>query len=178
MTLIPWLPELVVRSTREIDAIDGIASPLNPRELILNKSLTFSILEVACLSNAKTASVSSIPTPLSVTVICFRPDSNKSISILVPCASIEFSTNSLTTLPIFSMTSPAAILFAMTVSNRLITLICIPYFYFDFFFISSTTSFKIFMAFKGVIFWISKSLSCSMISSYSLTFSSSTRASS
>ena len=112
--------ELVFNSTSLTEAIEGKASPRNPKEEILNKSSSLYNLEVACLWNANTASSLSIPLPLSITLILLNPDSINSILISSLLASTEFSTNSLTTDKHLSTTSPAAILLA---SKSLITLI-------------------------------------------------------
>ena len=99
--------------------IDGKASPLNPKVLMLSR-LSVGNFEVAWRSTASTRSCFDIPQPLSVTLINVRPPSRIIISILVAPASMEFSTNSLTALAGRSITSPAAILLIRPFGNRLI----------------------------------------------------------
>ena len=91
------------------EAIDGRASPRKPSVLIRNKSAESLILLVACRRKAKATSSFSKPKPLSMTSINRKPASSTLIIILLLPASIEFSTNSLTTLAGRSTTSPAAI---------------------------------------------------------------------
>ena len=110
LTKVLSIPLLVSKSTSLTLAIEGRASPLKPRVLIKNKSFSFFILLVACGVKASTASLLSIPLPLSITLISFIPASTRLTSILVLPASREFSTSSFTTLLTFSTTSPAAIL--------------------------------------------------------------------
>ena len=114
---------VVFNTTSDITAIDGRASPLKPRVFILNKSSSFSNLDVACLWKAKIASSLSIPIPLSITFISFNPDSFKYIFISSLPASMLFSTSSLTIETHFSTTSPALILLASISFITLILLI-------------------------------------------------------
>ena len=100
--------------------MEGSASPLKPKVLIKNKSFSFFILLVACGVKQSLASTLSIPFPSSFTLISFLPASIKLISIEFAPASIEFSTNSLTTEEHLSTTSPAAILFVKASSITLI----------------------------------------------------------
>ena len=99
--------------------IDGKASPLKPKVLILSR-LSVGNFEVAWRSTASTRSRFDIPQPLSVTLIKVRPPLRMIISILVAPASIEFSTNSLTALAGRSITSPAAILLIRSFGKSLI----------------------------------------------------------
>ena len=111
-TIKPISPsEQVFKITFDTDAIDGKASPLKPRDDILNKSSSVYSLLVACLSKHSLASSLFIPVPLSITFISLRPASFRYIYISVLLASTEFSTSSFTTERHFSTTSPAAILF-------------------------------------------------------------------
>ena len=57
-----------------IDPIEGIASPLKPKEFILTKSPSL-ILEVACLCKHIFKSPAVIPLPLSTTSIIVFPPS-------------------------------------------------------------------------------------------------------
>ena len=81
---------------------------------------------MACLEKARIASSLSMPIPSSITLISRTPLSINSIFIIEALASIEFSTNSLTTFIVFSTTSPAAILLAKSSSITLILLITSP----------------------------------------------------
>ena len=98
---------LEISVMRATDAIDGSASPLNPRKRISNKSSEGS-LDVAKRSTAKVISSGVMPLPLSVTVNAALPPSFKTTSILVAPASKAFSTNSFTADAGRSSTSPAA----------------------------------------------------------------------
>ncbi len=101
---------LVIISTFATAAILDRASPLKPRLEILDRSDMFLILLVACLTNALSTCVLSMPQPLSVMRIMEIPPSLISTVTESAPASIEFSTNSFTTLEGRSTTSPAAIL--------------------------------------------------------------------
>src|SRR6185312_9580705 len=68
--------------------------------------------DVACRSNASSASSRPIPCPLSTIRISFRPPPSTSSRIRVAPASSEFSSSSFTTDAGRSTTSPAAIWFA------------------------------------------------------------------
>ena len=136
---------------------------------MLKRSFASFILLVACGSIANFASTGSIPLPLSLTTISFRPPSVREILILFAPASIEFSTNSLTTEETFSITSPAAIKLVTCWSNLLIMPIIITYF--NIFFNSSNK----FIASNGLISYIetflilSKTIfSCSVFESYNI----------
>ena len=78
----------------------------------INSTSDFSlrILEVACLLTDNNKSSSSIPRPLSTTIISVLPPPLMWISILLEWASILFSISSFTTDTGLSTTSPAAIL--------------------------------------------------------------------
>src|SRR5215471_13837050 len=101
---------------RDTEAIDGNASPRNPRVVTLSRSSAFLIFEVACRSNASMASSRTMPHPLSVIWINFFPPASTLSLIRVAPASSEFSSISFTTDAGRSTTSPAAIWFA-TVSE-------------------------------------------------------------
>ena len=66
---------------------------MNKRKILI---IILLILLVACLKNDLSTSLDSIPSPLSVILICFLPPSTISTIILVEPASTEFSINSLT----------------------------------------------------------------------------------
>ena len=100
---------LVINSTCATAAILESASPLKPRLFTLIRSIADFILLVEWRRNANGSSFSSIPLPLSVILIKDIPPSFISTVIAVAPASIEFSTNSLTTDEGLSITSPAAI---------------------------------------------------------------------
>ena len=97
-----------------IDAILESASPRKPRLLILVRSSTLNILLVLCLIIASGNSAKPIPEPLSDTIISSTPALKTSIFIFVAPASMLFSTSSLTIEAGRSITSPAAILFAIS----------------------------------------------------------------
>ena len=120
--------------TLAIAAILAKASPLNPIDLTVSKSVAVLILLVACLSKAISISSGIIPFPLSVTRIYEIPPFLISTQIFVAPASIEFSTSSFTTEAGLSITSPAAILFIVKSSNNTM----FPTFF------SSVFSFKLF----------------------------------
>ena len=126
-TWVPISPMHVFKSTLLTAAMEAKASPLKPKVVNLYKSSSSSILLVACLEKAKTASSLSIPLPLSMTFICLVPASSNSTLISVLPASILFSTNSLTTEAHLSTTSPAAILLARSSSIIFITAILSPF---------------------------------------------------
>ena len=109
---VPILLAQVVISTSLTEAIDGKASPRNPKVSIKNKSSSLVSFEVACLWKDNKASSCSIPIPLSVTQIPFKPPFTSSTLISLDLASIEFSTNSFNTEEQRSTTSPADILLA------------------------------------------------------------------
>ena len=111
-TTAPSTPSEVHNDTFDTAAILAKASPRNPSVRIRNRSCSLVILLVACLSKQRMASSSDIPLPLSVTRIEVKPASTRDTSILVLCASIAFSTSSLTIEAGRSTTSPAAILLA------------------------------------------------------------------
>ena len=103
-----------------------MASPRKPSVRMRKRSAWFLILLVACLRRAKATSSCAIPSPLSVIRIDFNPASSISTTIWLAPASIEFSTNSLTTLAGRSITSPAAIWLARTSGNSIICDIAAP----------------------------------------------------
>ncbi len=103
-------------------AIAGMASPLNPSVKICAKSYSVLILLVACLSKLFFKSLKSMPIPLSVTFISFKPLSSISISIFVAPASIAFSMISFNALAGLVTTSPAAIILLIRSSNLTIIL--------------------------------------------------------
>src|ERR1019366_1010314 len=107
----------VSSNSRETDAMDGSASPRNPRVAIESRSLTSESLLVAWRSKANSASSRIMPMPLSARRIRRRPPASTSRRNSVAPASSEFSSSSLTTLAGRSTTSPAAILLA-TLSER------------------------------------------------------------
>src|SRR5208283_2586166 len=102
---------------RLTDAIDGSASPRNPRVAILSRSSVLRIFEVAWRSKASMASSRTMPQPSSVTWISFLPPASTLTRIRRAPASRAFSSSSLTTEAGRSTTSPAAILLA-TFSER------------------------------------------------------------
>ena len=88
----------------------GQRLPTKPqRSNRLNKSSDDRSFDVACRSNASSASSRPIPCPLSTMRISFRPPASISTRIRVAPASSEFSSNSFTTEAGRSTTSPAAI---------------------------------------------------------------------
>src|SRR4029077_4230421 len=102
----------VCSSRRETAAMEGSASPRNPRVAIESRSSAVRSFDVACRSNAKSASSWIIPLPSSITrIIRFPPDSTSTRIERAP-ASSAFSSSSFTTDAGLSTTSPAAILFA------------------------------------------------------------------
>src|SRR6185437_6008135 len=112
--------------SRDTAAIEGSASPRNPSVAIESKSSAVRSFDVACRSNASSASSCGIPLPSSVTRISrFPPDSTSTRTDFAP-ASSEFSTNSFTTDAGRSTTSPAAILFATFSGSIRIRLIIRP----------------------------------------------------
>ena len=120
--LVPWAaPSCAVRRVRILtEAMEGMASPRKPSVRIRKRSAWLLILLVACRRRAKATSSCAIPSPLSVIRIDFNPASSISTTIWLAPASIEFSTNSLTTLAGRSITSPAAIWLAKTSGNSII----------------------------------------------------------
>ena len=100
---------LVCISTWATAAMEASASPRNPLVCSANKSSDCLILDVACRSKAKRASVALMPNPLSTTWINCFPASAMINWILVALASIAFSSNSFTTEAGRWTTSPAAI---------------------------------------------------------------------
>ena len=89
-----------------------------------NKSSALRIFDVAWRSNARRASVSDMPVPLSITCIDVRPASTTSTLMAVAPASTAFSTNSFITEAGRCITSPAAIWFATeSGSNCMMSLI-------------------------------------------------------
>ena len=96
----------------ETDAMDGIASPLNPSVSMFSISSTSRILDVACRSSERRALSRFIPHPLSLTDTSLRPPAVTEMSMRSAPASMEFSTSSLSADAGRSTTSPAAILFA------------------------------------------------------------------
>ncbi len=99
MSFVPsWLSAWRVRSsTCEMAAIDAKASPRNPMVCSVNRSSALRILLVLWRSKARRASVSVMPTPLSMICISVRPASFRITWMLVAWASMAFSINSLTT---------------------------------------------------------------------------------
>src|ERR687890_683442 len=112
-------PVEVVREKEETLAIEGSASPLNPRVLTASISSTFRILLVACLSTESPASSGDIPEPSSRTRMREVPPSPSSTSMREAPASRAFSTSSLTTEAGRSTTSPAATCWATLGSSTL-----------------------------------------------------------
>src|ERR1700676_4032510 len=102
----------VCRSNRETAAIEGSASPRNPSVAIESKSSAVRSFDVACRSNASSASSCIIPVPSSITRIIRLPPDSTSTRIDCAPASNAFSSSSFTTEAGRSTTSPAAILFA------------------------------------------------------------------
>ena len=94
---------------RETDAIEGSASPRNPKLEIRKRSEVPISLLVACRCRERWASADDMPIPLSVIPTRAVPPSRTSIRILVASASKAFSTSSFTTDAGRSTTSPAAI---------------------------------------------------------------------
>ena len=93
--------------------IDANASPRKPSVPIAFRSSALLIFEVACRSNASTASSRVIPSPSSVIFRSRRPPASISIVTRVAPASMAFSTSSLATDAGRSTTSPAAMRFEM-----------------------------------------------------------------
>ncbi len=98
------------RVSRLTSAIEAKASPRNPSVRTRNRSSAEAILLVAWLATARGRSSAGMPHPLSTTRTSSMPPASSDTSMRVAPASMAFSTNSLTTLPGRSMTSPAAIL--------------------------------------------------------------------
>src|SRR5437660_1592415 len=111
-------PALVSNRRRDTEAIEGRASPRNPRVETLSRSSAFLIFEVACRSKASRASSRNMPLPLSVIWISFLPPASIWIRMRVEPASSEFSSSSFTTDAGRSTTSPAAILLATCSESR------------------------------------------------------------
>src|SRR5580698_1957258 len=107
----------VSSNSRETEAMEGRASPRNPRVAMESRSFTSLSLLVAWRSKASSASSRSMPLPLSATRIRRRPPLSISMRRSVAPASSEFSMSSFTTDAGRSTTSPAAILLA-TLSER------------------------------------------------------------
>ena len=97
------------------------ASPRNPKDRMLVRSSTFSILLVAWRRKAVRTWSAGIPAPSSVTRIIAMPPSLISTVVAVAPASMAFSVSSLTMLLGLSTTSPAAILSIVACSSRWIT---------------------------------------------------------
>ena len=112
---------LVISSVLDTAAILASASPLKPRLRTDERSSELLILLVACLKKAHLISSFAIPQPLSVTLISDIPPSLISSVICVAPESIAFSRSSLTTEAGLSITSPAAILFIVSLSSSFIT---------------------------------------------------------
>ncbi|SPF32486.1 hypothetical protein SBA4_1160002 [Candidatus Sulfopaludibacter sp. SbA4] len=110
--------ERVSSSSLETDAMEGSASPRNPRVAMESRSFTSRSLLVAWRSKASSASSRSMPQPSSTMRIRRRPPDSTSTRRSVEPASSEFSSSSLTTEAGRSTTSPAAILLA-TWSGRM-----------------------------------------------------------
>ena len=109
------------------EAIDGSASPRNPRNCTLNKSSDGS-LDVACRSTASVRSSASMPLPLSSTAISVLPPALSVTSIRVAPASSAFSTSSLTADAGRSITSPAAIWLTKLDGKTRIDIVRVPFF--------------------------------------------------
>ena len=101
--------DFVISSTIDTAAILERASPLNPRDATVSKSIAVLILLVEWRKKARGISSFAIPQPLSVILMKEIPPSFISIVIAVAFASIAFSNNSFTTDAGLSITSPAAI---------------------------------------------------------------------
>ncbi len=99
----------VVSTSRDTAAIDGSASPRNPKVPSRHRSSAAAILEVACRRRARRASDGGMPEPSSTTRMSRRPPPSISTSMRRAPASMAFSTSSLTTDAGRSTTSPAAI---------------------------------------------------------------------
>ena len=95
-----------LKSTTEV-SLDNLQEILYVHKFLVNQ-----ITEITKLEKHSLASILSIPSPSSVTIISSIPALRSSITILLAPASIEFSVSSLTIEASFSITSPAAILFA------------------------------------------------------------------
>ncbi len=111
---------LVITSTFETAAMLAKASPRKPNVKREFKSSEEEILLVQCLLNALSTWSFSIPLPLSVIRIKLLPPFFISTVISSAPASIEFSTNSFTIDFGLSITSPAAILLMVSLSNKCI----------------------------------------------------------
>ncbi len=132
-TFPPWTTILVpvissggrVRiSTFATAVIEARASPLNPIvETVSRSSIRVSLL-VACFLYARRVSTLLIPQPLSRIRIEFFPPFSTSIRMSVAPASIELSISSFTTDAGRSITSPAAILFIVSLSRIRILFPC------------------------------------------------------
>ena len=110
-------------SSWETEAMLANASPLKPSVDMDKRSCNCFILLVACGINASLISSLSIPLPLSVTRIKLLPPSLISTVTEDAPASIAFSSNSLTTATGLSITSPAAILFTVSLSRTCIDIL-------------------------------------------------------
>jgi hypothetical protein len=100
---------LEIISKLETEEIEDIASHLNQKVKTLCKSLIFFIFEVVCFSVIISKSSLLIQNQSSIISMFFIHHSKIFIFIFVAQASIEFSTNSLTTDIGLSTTSHAAI---------------------------------------------------------------------
>jgi hypothetical protein len=120
-------PVAVLKEKEETLAMEGRASPLNPKVFTDSRSSTELILLVACRKIESLASSGLMPEPSSRTSIREAPSSPTSISRREAPASSAFSRSSLTTEAGRSTTSPAATCWAtkgsrtrmfMTLSSR------------------------------------------------------------
>ena len=104
-------------SSRATEAMEGRASPRNPRVAILVRSPS-GIFEVAWRSTQRARSAASMPAPSSMTRISFCPPPSMVTSTRDAPASRAFSTSSLTAALGRSTTSPAAMRSARMGSSR------------------------------------------------------------
>ena len=113
------------RVSKETLAIDGKASPRNPKLVIRSRPSSDSF-EVACRSSARRISAGGIPQPSSVTSMSSSPPATSLIRIIADPASRAFSTSSLRALAGRSTTSPAAMRFTSSDGSLLIDMLSIP----------------------------------------------------
>ncbi len=157
-------------STFEMAVIEARASPLNPIvETVSRSSIRVSLL-VACFLYERRASALLIPQPLSrIRMECFPPVST-SMRISVAPASIELSTSSFTTDAGRSITSPAAILFIVSLSRIRILFPCSSIFSSIFFSTCPVTCFSLFLLLPFIYFLFTfyRPFICSSLISYFL----------
>ncbi len=112
------VPSEVVSVSVETEAIEGRASPRNPKVATFSKSASVEIFDVAWRSRLSRASSADMPDPSSRTRIRSMPPPSTSTSMREAPASRAFSTSSLTADAGRSTTSPAAMRSMTGLSRR------------------------------------------------------------